>query len=216
MRGIVGVVVACVVLSGCQTTDPYTGEQQVNKKTKYGGIGAVSGAIVGGLIDGKDGAWKGAVAGGAAGVGYGHYVDKQEAAMRERLRGTGVSVKRHGDQLTLVMPGNITFETNASDVKPEFYPVLSSVSDVIKEFDQSLLMVTGHTDSTGSDKYNQVLSEKRAQSVASFLVNQGVQPARITSWGVGSSKPIASNASSEGRAMNRRVEIDLLAPPGES
>ncbi|WP_067514926.1 OmpA family protein [Endozoicomonas ascidiicola] len=207
------VLMVSALLAGCQTTNPYTGEQQTNKSTKYGLGGVLAGAALGALADGKDGALKGAVLGGAAGAGYGYYLDKQEAVLRAELQGTGVHVYRQGDQLSLIMPSNITFDSSRSAIKSAFYPVLGSVAKVFKEYDRNLIEIVGYTDSTGGDKINLPLSQQRAESVADYLVFQGVPATRITAFGQGSADPIASNSTSAGRAQNRRVEINLLPAP---
>ena len=201
-----------LLLTGCQTTNPYTGEEETNNASKFGGIGVVAGAVVGGLANGKKGALGGAAIAGAAGAGYGHYIDKQEAALRERLQNTGVQVQRNGDDLKLIMPGNITFATSSYNIQASFYSVLGSVALVLKEFDENTIEVVGYTDSTGSRQYNMTLSENRAQSVSGYLVNQGIEGQRMTYFGAGPDQPIADNGSSSGRALNRRVEINLRPP----
>ncbi|WP_426414816.1 OmpA family protein [Aestuariirhabdus sp. LZHN29] len=212
IKQLTAITLSAFLLAGCQTTNPYTGEEEVNKTTKYGGIGALAGAVVGGLANGKKGALAGAALGGAAGAGYGYYTDQQEAALRSRLQGTGVQVQRNGDDIKLIMPGNITFDTNSYNIQASFYSVLGSVALVLKEFDENAVEVVGHTDSTGSHQTNMTLSEKRGQSVASYLVNQGIAGPRITYFGAGPDQPIASNSTSSGRALNRRVEINLRPP----
>lgn len=197
---------------GCQTTDPYTGEQKTSKATMGAGIGAIGGAIAGALISGKRkavllGAGIGALAGGLVG----NYMDREEAKLRAQLEGTGVSVTRVGDQITLNMPGNVTFATNSADISASFYPVLDSVGLVLKEFQQTYVDVVGHTDSTGALDYNQRLSEQRAMSVSRYLESREVLPERLVTRGVGPDAPIASNDTPEGRALNRRVEI-ILTP----
>ena len=206
------VLIMSTLLAGCQTINPYTGEQEASKSTKYGLGGVLTGAALGALVDGKDGALKGAIIGGAAGAGYGNYLDQQEAVLRAELEGTGVQVYRQGDYLKLIMPSNITFDSSRSDIKAAFYPVLSSVAKVFKEYDQNLIKVVGYTDSTGGDKINIPLSKKRADSVANFLIFQGVPAQRMYAAGRGSADPIASNSTKAGRAKNRRVEINLLPP----
>jgi len=136
-------------------------------------------------------------------------MDRQEAKLRERLRGSGVSVTRRGDNIILNMPSNITFDTDRADVKPQFFDVLNSVAIVLREFDQTLVDVTGHTDSTGSAAHNLELSERRAGAVAEYLVAQGNNYRRFQVLGMGKSQPIASNATEAGRAENRRVEIQI-------
>ncbi|MGB1271729.1 MAG: glycine zipper domain-containing protein, partial [Endozoicomonas sp.] len=146
------VISAGILLAGCQTTNPYTGEQETTKSTKYGLGGALAGAAIGALADGGEGALKGAVIGGAAGAGYGYYTDRQEAKLRAELQGTGVQVYRQGNDLKLIMPSNITFDSSKADIKSAFYPVLGSVAKVFKEFDKNLIEVVGYTDSTGGEK----------------------------------------------------------------
>lgn len=213
VKKVAAVAALTLLMAGCQTTNPYTGEQEVNKTSKYAGVGAVAGAIIGGIADGSKGALKGAAIGGVAGSGYGYYIDQQEARLRAELKNTGVQVKRHGDNLQLIMPSNITFDTNKADIKASFYRVLGSVATVFKEFDKNLIQVIGHTDNTGSDKINLPLSKRRADSVAGYLVGQGIPSSRITAYGKGSSEPVTSNKTSAGRAANRRVEIDILPKP---
>ncbi|WP_422370411.1 OmpA family protein [Hoeflea sp.] len=201
---------AAVFVSAC-TTDPYTGEQKVSNLAAGAGLGAAAGAGLGLLAGGDDrknaliGAGIGALAGGA----IGGYMDQQEAQLRAQLQGTGVSVTRVGNNIVLNMPSNITFDTDQSAVKPQFYPTLNSVALVLQKFNRSLVDVAGHTDSTGSDQYNLTLSQQRAQSVASYLVSQGNDPRRFYTQGFGESRPIADNSTEAGRAANRRVEIQI-------
>lgn len=206
---------AAVLVSGCETLDAYTREEQTSKATKGALIGAAAGAVVG-LISGDDaverrqhaliGAGVGALAGGA--VGY--YMDRQEAELRAELEGTGVSVTRIGDNITLNMPGNVTFATNSSDLSPAFFDVLNSVGKVLKEFDQTVVEVAGHTDSTGSEEYNQSLSERRAASVSQYLQARGIMAERMITVGMGELRPVADNGTDAGRAANRRVEITMV------
>ena len=148
--------------------------------------------------------------GAIIGGGVGYYMDTQEAKLRQQLRNTGVSVQRDGNNINLIMPGNITFPTNGSDLKADFYEVLDSVALVLKEFDKTIVAVSGHTDSRGSKSYNQNLSENRARSVTAFLGSKKINPARFETMGFGESNPVASNDNEEGRALNRRVELTLL------
>jgi len=211
-RNLAFAAVGITLLAGC-TTNPYTGERQASKAGVYGGVGAVTGAVIGAATSSKKdrakGAAIGAAVGGAAGGGYGYYVDVQEAKLRETLQGTGVQVQRNGDDLRLIMPGNITFATNSADISSGFYQTLNSLVLVFKEFDRNGIDIVGHTDSTGSMELNMNLSNRRAQSVASYLSANGVASSRISSYGVGPNQPIASNATESGRAQNRRVEINL-------
>ena len=209
VRGLVSVCLA-MVLTACQTIDPYTGEQKTSNATKGAAIGAATGAVLGALRGDRKSAAIGAGIGALAGAGVGHYMDQQEAQLRAQLQGTGVSVTRQGDHIILNMPGNVTFASNQSDIKSDFYPVLDSVGLVLEKYEKTLVEVVGHTDSTGSDAINQPLSEKRAASVGAYLNSRGVIPQRLATAGVGSGYPIASNDTSEGRALNRRVEITLV------
>lgn len=205
-------------LSGCMTYDPYTDQKKVSNATKGAAIGAGI-AAAGALIANSDDdartrnqrILKAAAAGGAIGGGVGYYMDRQEAKLRAKLKDSGVRVERNGNNITLIMPGNITFNTNSADVKPSFNNVLSSVADVLKEFNKTLLEISGHTDSTGSASYNLQLSEQRARSVANELQKHGVAANRIITRGYGEQKPIATNGTAAGRQQNRRVEL-LLVP----
>ena len=209
------VLAAVVITGGCQTFDPYTGEEKTSKTTRGALIGAAAGAVVG-LISGDDaverrkraliGAGVGALAGGS--VGY--YMDRQEAKLRAELEGTGVSVTRMGDNITLNMPGNVTFATDSSDLSPAFFDVLNSVGKVLEEFDQTVVEVAGHTDSTGSEEYNQGLSERRASTVSQYLQSRGVIDQRLITLGMGELRPVADNAVASGRQANRRVEITMV------
>ena len=212
-----GAVVAAVatVLVGCTTLDPYTGEEKTSKATKGALIGAAAGAAVG-LVSGDDAverrqralilAGVGALAGGS--IGY--YMDRQEAKLRAELEGTGVSVSRMGDNITLNMPGNITFATASSELNGDFYAVLNSVGKVVTEFDQTVIEVAGHTDSRGSESYNQELSERRAESVAQYLTAKNVMDERIIAVGMGELRPVADNSNAAGQRLNRRVELTLV------
>jgi outer membrane protein OmpA-like peptidoglycan-associated protein len=204
-----------VLATGCETLDPYTREEQTSNATKGALIGAAAGAAAG-LISGDDaverrqhaliGAGVGALAGGS--VGY--YMDKEEMKLRQELEGTGVSVTRMGDNRTLNMPGSITFATNSADVNASFYDVLNSVGKVFSEFDKTIVEVAGHTDSTGTDSYNQALSERRAGSVAAYLRSRKISGDRMITVGMGEARPIADNTTEAGRQLNRRVEITVV------
>ncbi len=213
MKNLIALILACVLV-GCATTDPYTGEQKTSSTAKGATIGAVAGAVVGAASasrsDRGKGALIGAAAGGAIGGGVGNYMDRQETALRNRLQGSGVQVRREGDNLYLIMPGNITFDSNRAEIRSDFYEVLNSVAVVLKEFNQTAIKVTGHTDSTGGDALNQRLSEDRANSVRSYLISQQVSANRIQAYGYGPRYPIASNTTAEGRQANRRVELELV------
>lgn len=211
-RMLLTAALVAALAAGCYTTDPYTGGREMNKTSKGAIIGAATGAVIG-LITGdssrerRERALIGAGIGGLSGAGIGVYMDRQEAKLREQLRGTGVSVTRVGDNVTLNMPGNITFKTDSSDLNPSFFRVLDSVALVAKEYDKTLVEVAGHTDSTGSEEYNQQLSERRAGTVAEYLRSRGILADRLITVGAGEARPIATNDTAEGRARNRRVEL---------
>lgn len=201
-------------LVACTSFDPYTGEEKTSKTVKGAGIGAASGALLGAAVSKNNrgkGALIGALAGAAVGGGVGNYMDRQDAKLREELEGTGVRVVRNeaDNSVQLIMPGNITFQTGSDAIRSDFYPVLDSVSKVLKEFDKTSVQVTGHTDNVGTFQKNQALSEKRASSVASYLSSRGVASSRLHTRGASSSEPIASNNTAAGREQNRRVEIQL-------
>ena len=208
-------LIALVTLAGCTTLDPYTREEKTSNAAKGAAVGAAAGVVVG-LITGDSSSERtknalilagvGAIAGG--GVGY--YMDQQEMKLRQRLEGTGVSVTRVGDNITLNMPGNITFAVDNADIDAGFYEVLDSVTLVLNEFDKTLVEVAGHTDSTGTDQYNQSLSQRRAGSVAAYLRSREVLADRLIEVGAGESRPIATNDTPQGRRQNRRVEITIV------
>jgi outer membrane protein OmpA-like peptidoglycan-associated protein len=207
---IVVILAAAFLIEGC-ATDPYTGEQKMSKTAWGSLIGAAGGAAVGAAVskNHRKGALIGAGVGALSGGAVGYYMDQQEAKLRQKLQGSGVSVTRQGDNIILNMPGNITFQTNSADINANFYDVLSSVTLVLKEYNKTLIDISGHTDSTGTDAINQPLSERRAASVGNYFVAQGIDARRIATQGFGKNRPIASNDTAEGRAQNRRVEIQL-------
>jgi outer membrane protein OmpA-like peptidoglycan-associated protein len=218
IKSAVAVAVAMGVMAGCTTVNPYTGEQQTSKAAKGAGIGAAAGAVVGLLTKGDklENALIGAGVGALAGGGVGYYMDVQEAKLRQRLAGTGVSVTRMGDNITLNMPSSITFALNSADLNAQFYNALDGVSMVLKEYDKTVVEVAGHTDSSGSDQYNLGLSERRAQAVAGYLSSHGVKSQRLMTVGAGEAHPITSNDTEQGRASNRRVELTIVPVTKES
>ncbi len=204
-----------MVVISCTTLDPYTRDEKVSNASKGAAIGALSGVAVG-LITGDDSAERKknalilAGVGGVAGGAVGYYMDQQEMKLRQQLEGTGVSVTRDGDNITLNMPGNVTFAVNSGDLNAGFYPVLDSVGLVLKEFDNTFVEVAGHTDSTGAEQYNQALSERRAESVAAYLKSRPMRADRLVAVGAGENHPVADNSTASGRAANRRVEITIV------
>ena len=206
---------AALSLSACTSINPFTGNTQLSNTTGGAlvgvGGGAVAGAIVGAATgnDPRVGALIGAGIGGLTGAAIGSYMDQQEAELRAQLQGTGVSVTRVGNQIILNMPSNITFAVDKATIQPQFNETLVSVGLVLKKFNKTVVDVYGHTDSSGSDDYNQDLSQRRAVAVATILANQGVDQRRFFIEGRGESDPIASNSTESGRSQNRRVEIQL-------
>jgi len=204
-----------MTLSACTVLDPYTREEEPAKAQRQAVIGAAVGGAVG-LITGdnsmerKKRALIGAGLGALAGASVGTYLDRQEAKLRAELERTGVSVTRDGDNITLNMPGNITFATNSADLNAGFFDVLNSVGLVVNEFDQTVIEVAGHTDNTGSDEYNQQLSQRRASAVATYLGTRSVRSDRIIPVGSGETHPVATNDTESGRQSNRRVELTLV------
>ena len=208
---------SALALTACTTTDPYTGETRANNTGRGILIGAAAGAVLGYLTntsdsdEGRTNALIGAGIGALAGGAIGNYMDRQEAAMREALSDTGVGVRREGNDLRLIMPGDVTFATNSSDIQGQFYSILNDVATVMNRYPATYLDIIGHADSTGPDDYNQALSERRALSVANYLIAQGVLRDRFYVAGLGARSPIASNDTPAGRAQNRRGEI-LVRP----
>jgi outer membrane protein OmpA-like peptidoglycan-associated protein len=210
---LTGLALSAAVITAACTTDPYTGQRRINN-TAVGIIGgALGGYLLGDLVGGNHdrtekvlGAGIGAIAGGAVGA----YMDRQEADLRRQTAGTGVDVIRQGDDLILRMPSGITFPVDSSAIQPEFRSTLDGVAQTLASYSQTYIDVLGHTDSTGSDAYNQALSERRAQSVGDYLSMRGVARARMGIRGFGETQPITSNETEEGRSQNRRVEIKVV------
>ena len=211
-------LIACLTLTACTTFDPYTGEEKVTNTAKGAGIGAGIAAVAAYLANKNEDdigkrnrrILKAATGGAAIGGGIGYYMDTQEAELRKKLRGSGVSVEREGNNINLIMPGNITFSSGNATLEKNFLSVLDSVVLVLNEFNKTLVVVAGHTDSSGSNELNQRLSERRAQSVSTYLTAAGVLTDRIEVIGFGEAQPVASNKTNEGKELNRRVEITLL------
>jgi outer membrane protein OmpA-like peptidoglycan-associated protein len=208
---------AILLLQACTTFDPYTGDSKTSKTAIGATVGASLAAVIA-YIDNKDKDSKtrnkrilAAATGGAAiGGGIGYYMDAQEAKLRKQLRDSGVSIQRDGDRINLIMPGNITFATNSSNINTNFTGVLNSLTLVLEEYNKTLIVVSGHTDSSGSLQHNQKLSEERAGSVANYLQGQKIISDRLEIVGFGETQPVANNESVEGRELNRRVELTLL------
>lgn len=210
-------VAAMLGASACTTTDPYSSTPTRNNTGTGVIAGALGGAVLGYLTNtsngeqGRRNALIGAGIGALAGGAVGNYMDRQQRALEAELSGTGVGVARQGDNLVLRMPSDVTFAVNQSNIEPRFDAVLRDVAGVLAEYDRSIVDIVGHTDSSGGDAINQPLSERRAISVANALIASGVQRERLFVAGQSSRVPVASNATVEGRAQNRRVEI-LIRP----
>jgi len=211
---VIACLLAATALTACTTVDPYTG-QTVRSNTRTGAIvGALGGAALGYLSNdkseqGRKNALLGAGVGALAGAGVGAYMDKQQAQLRAQLANTGVTVARQGDNIVLNMPSDVTFAVDRSDIQPQFDRVLDEVAGTLNQYPSTMVDVVGHADSTGTDAYNQALSERRASAVAAYLTSRNVLPARLYVAGMGERQPIASNDTEAGRAQNRRVEIVL-------
>ena len=218
--GLCAALAGALLLTGCATYTGQTQDPNDPNRTRTGaligaGIGAVAGLLTGDdAVERRQRALVGAGVGAIAGGGIGAYQDRQEAALRRELAGTGVDVVRQGDNITLNMPGNITFAFDSSNLQSQFYPILNNVADTLNEYNQTVIEVAGHTDSVGDSSYNQTLSVQRAQSVATYLSGRGVMQQRMIVTGAGETRPIASNDTEAGRAQNRRVEITIVPVSG--
>jgi len=215
-------VAAALSMSACATGGSYVQQdangnptQQQNKTGRNALIGAAIG-VAGGLLTGdsaterRQHAMVGAGIGALGGAAIGQYQDRQERALRERTANTGIEVTRQGDNITLNLPDGVTFDFNKATLKPDFYSALNGVAATLKEYNQTMVEVVGHTDSVGTDAVNQRLSEQRASAVSQYLAAQGVQRERMEVLGMGKRMPIADNSTDAGRAKNRRVEIHLI------
>ncbi|MFO8046577.1 MAG: OmpA family protein [Halomonas sp.] len=205
---------AAALLVGCATTDPYSGQTQRSTTGTSAAIGAAVGAAAGALSgDGstsrRDRALIGAAVGAAAGAGVGAYMDRQEEELRQSTRGTGIEVDRRGDDIVLNMPSSVTFGFDSSELTNSARNALNDVAQILSQYTDTRVNIAGHTDSTGNADYNQRLSERRADAVGNYLAQSGVSRNRLYMSGYGQTQPVASNATEDGRAQNRRVEITL-------
>ncbi len=200
-----------VTVSAC-VTDPNTGERKVSRTAIGAGGGALAGLLLGGLIGGGTGRIIGAGIGGVAGGAVGYQMDRQIKELREQTAGSGIDVSEaDGGQSILVnLPDGVTFDVDSATLKPQFRATLDQIAQSLQTYPNSLIDVYGHTDSTGSDQYNQALSERRARTVADYLSTRGVSSARVRSIGYGKTMPVADNSTEYGRALNRRVEIKIV------
>jgi outer membrane protein OmpA-like peptidoglycan-associated protein len=215
-RSVLCGVLSSLLLAGCasytgQTTDP-TDPNRTRRNALIGaGIGTAVGLLSGGdATERRQRALIGAGVGGLTGGAVGVYQDRQEAELRRQTAGTGINVSRDGDVIKLNLPDGVTFDFGKSTLKPQFHPALGNVASTLKEYNQTIVEVSGHTDNVGSDAANQTLSEARANAVGNYLVGQGLMRQRFEIVGMGERMPIASNDTDAGRAQNRRVEIRVL------
>ena len=211
-RMVCGLFITSTVLglAGCATDDPH-------RRAKTGAaLGAVAGAVLGHQIDGKKGRFVGAAAGALAGAAVGDYMDDQQKEFEEQLaaerEAKQLEIERmENDLLKLSLSSEVSFDFDSAKLKPSFEPSLKKLTKVLKKYDKTLITVVGHTDSVGSEAYNQKLSERRAAAVKTYLIDHGIEPARITAIGRGESEPRDTNETEAGRQLNRRVEI-LVKP----
>ncbi|MFN2366159.1 MAG: OmpA family protein, partial [Desulfurivibrionaceae bacterium] len=202
-------IITTLLLAACAPL-----ETKTQKGGTYGAAGgAAAGAILGQAV-GRDteatlwGAAIGAALGGTTGAGVGKMMDNQERDMRDALSASeAAAVRREGDLLAVVLKGDLTFATDSTIVKPGLYKELDRIAGVIIQYPQTVIRVEGHTDSTGTEAYNQELSERRAANVRNLLIQRGIPYARIEVVGYGETLPVATNDTAAGRQMNRRVEI---------
>ncbi len=176
------------------------------------GGGTILGAVLGGLIGGGTGRIIGAGIGGVAGGVVGYKMDQQIKELKEQTAGSGVDVTEvdNGQAILVNLPDGVTFDVDSATLKPQFRTTLDQIAQNLSTYPDSLIDVYGHTDSTGSDSYNQGLSERRARTVADYLSMRGVSAARVRSQGYGETMPVATNDTDAGRALNRRVEIKIV------
>lgn len=216
MMVLAATLLATVTLGGCatytgQTNDPNDPNRTRNNALIGAGIGAVAGLLSGGdATERRQRAMVGAGVGGLAGGAVGAYQDRQEAELRRQTAGTGVEVSRDGDVIKLNLPDGVTFDFGKANLKSQFYPALDNVASTLAEYNQTIVEVSGHTDSIGSDAANQTLSVQRANAVGNYLIGRGLVRERFEIVGFGESRPVASNDTDSGRALNRRVEIRVV------
>lgn len=209
-KTVVSLLLATTLMAGC--TSNFVRPQG---STSYTGGGAVTGAALGagvGQLIGRDttGTLVGAAVGGLLGTAVGNSMQQQENEFRNVLANSGVGIANTGNSILLTLPAGLTFKTDQAQIKPIFARPLSSIAYVVNNYPNCKLRITGYTDSTGSYNHNLTLSQQRAYSVRNYLVSQGVSPERINAIGLGPDMPIASNATKQGRELNRRVTIEVV------
>lgn len=206
------------VTTGC-ATDEYGNRLPMSDAQRGAIIGAVSGAAVGSIGNKSNrnrGAIIGAVGGGLAGAAVGSYMDSQkkdfEKVLTPEVQAGEITIQQvNQHNLLITMTGQTAFDFNSTAIKPGFYTTMDKIANILVRYGKTRLTIVGHTDNVGSDQYNQTLSERRAQAVHDYLLNKGVLVQRLTFLGRGKTAPRASNATEEGRRLNRRVEI-LVEP----
>jgi outer membrane protein OmpA-like peptidoglycan-associated protein len=196
-------VIFLVVQAGCAT-----------KAQTGAAVGAGAGAVAGGAIGAAAGntavgALLGAVIGGSAGAIIGGYMDRQAAEIERDIE--GAQVQRVGEGIKITFASGILFDYNSADLKWEAQQNLTKLAGILNKYDDTNILIEGHTDSDGSESYNMQLSNRRAQSVANHLSGLNVNATRFTMMGYGEAQPIASNATAAGKAQNRRVEVAIMA-----
>ncbi len=207
---IAATVTASMLAACCAADDP-------NKRAKTGAaVGALLGAVAGHQVDGKKGRYIGAVVGAIAGGAVGNYMDKQQAELERELAAEAARnelniTRLAGDALKIGIASDVSFDVDKADIRSNALATYTKIAEVLKDYDQTVIHVVGHTDSTGSDAYNQGLSERRAASVLGVLRNNGVNPDRMLTEGRGEREPIADNSTPAGRTKNRRVDIVIKA-----
>lgn len=215
MKRVIVTLSIAALLSGCQATqrqNATTGETETNSTTKGALAGMLAGAAIGAATGNSSDALRGAAIGGVVGGSAGYYMDQQEQALRQQLVSSGVQVERINEkELKLIMENGIGFDSGSYHLSSAIYPTLNSVALILAEYPDTRLEIKGHTDSSGNESNNQTLSEERAQSVGNYLINQKVISGRVVTQGFGERYPVCDNKTTQGRACNRRVEINILA-----
>lgn len=214
------IALGCLLLASCTTNED--GTTSVNRTAVGGAIGAVAGGVIGNRLDKKGsrtgGTIAGAAAGAAVGAGVGYALDSQERAFEKELEeeraNNEIEIERvRDDLLKLTLDSEVSFDYDSAEIKPSFQQSLTKLANVLAKYDRNNVTIVGHTDSTGSDAYNQDLSVRRADSVVSELIDRGVPGGILSAEGRGEQEPRADNNTEAGRQLNRRVEILIQPDP---
>ena len=201
--GLIGMLVLCAF--GCAS---------LSGKQKGAIIGGTTGAVIGGVVGDRAGntaagAIVGAAVGGATGAIIGNYMDKQAEEMEQELE--GAQIERVGEGIQVTFGSGVLFDVNKYNLKPEAQSNLVEMAKILNKYEDTNILIEGHTDSDGSEEHNQTLSERRANAVSAFLAKQGVTSSRFTVIGYGETQPVADNSTAEGKQQNRRVEVAIMA-----